>query len=123
MEQRGLTQTKLADTLDVRESTVSTWMTQGSLPNGQLMAQLPGALGVSGHWLLTGQGHMLNGIVDGDPRRYAEALRKGALMTLNRFRDMLNEVERQWNQVSEDDLVAALVGKPAPEEATPPWNR
>ena len=55
----GLTQQQLADALDIRAASVSAWMqTDGPLPRGTQLVRMPELLGVSGHWLLTGQGPM-----------------------------------------------------------------
>ena len=47
-----------------RPGTLSTWLVDGpdfAIPRGQQMLRLPGVLGVSGHWLLTGEGPMRGG--------------------------------------------------------------
>jgi hypothetical protein len=48
-------QSSLAIRLGVREATISAWIADDALPEGKLMVQLPTLLGVSGHWLLTGE--------------------------------------------------------------------
>lgn len=120
MHARGLSQAELSRRLEVTESTVSTWFRTQAMPSGELMSKLPAALRVSGHWLLTGDGHKLGGVVEGDPGRYARAVRKGALMALAQWRDNLNAAERYWNAISEDELVTVLA---SPEQGTPPWAR
>lgn len=45
----------LAKALGVPHATALKWRT-GSVPGGDLLAKLPEVLGVSGHWLLTGEG-------------------------------------------------------------------
>lgn len=59
---RGLSQNGLADRLSeggtrVYASAVGGWL-KGALPSGETMLRLPSALGVDGHWLLTGEGQM-----------------------------------------------------------------
>jgi len=47
-----------------RPGTLSTWLVGGpdfAMPRGQQLLRLPGVLGVSGHWLLTGEGPMRGG--------------------------------------------------------------
>ena len=47
-----------------RPGTLSTWLMDGpdfAIPRGQQLLRLPGVLGVSGHWLLTGEGPMRGG--------------------------------------------------------------
>jgi hypothetical protein len=51
-----MTQADLARDLGVGVATVSEWFTRGRVPNGDVMLRLPSTLGVSGHWLLTGEG-------------------------------------------------------------------
>lgn len=46
----------LARALDIGAATISEWFGKGSLPSAAVLQRLPGALGVSGHWLLTGTG-------------------------------------------------------------------
>ncbi len=41
-----------------RPGTLSTWLVDGpdfAIPRGQQLLRLPGVLGISGHWLLTGE--------------------------------------------------------------------
>lgn len=56
LERAGHDQRWLANTLGVREGTVSAWVSGPTLPEGKVMVKLPELLGVSGHWLLTGEG-------------------------------------------------------------------
>ncbi len=47
-----------------RPGTLSAWIGDGpdfAIPRGQQLLRLPGILGVSGHWLLTGEGPMRGG--------------------------------------------------------------
>lgn len=57
---RGMTQSELARTIGVRQATISQWFSSESpaQPKAEQMIKLPGALGVNGHWLLTGEGTM-----------------------------------------------------------------
>lgn len=52
----GLTHERLAEILDVREATISEWANGRRSPRLEHLERLPAVLGVSGHWLLTGQG-------------------------------------------------------------------
>ena len=56
LDDRGMSQADLARGLGVGVATVSEWFTRGRVPNGDVMLRLPSTLGVSGHWLLTGEG-------------------------------------------------------------------
>lgn len=57
-EARGLDQKGLADAAGVSQANVSRWLAGKALPGADVLVRLPEALGVSGHWLLTGQGPM-----------------------------------------------------------------
>jgi len=56
LDDRGMSQADLARELAVGVATVSEWFTRGRVPNGDVLLRLPHALGVNGHWLLTGEG-------------------------------------------------------------------
>ena len=69
----GLNPNQLAERMSQRgdrvyASVVGSWL-KGSMPGGEYMLRLPGALGVDGHWLLTGEGTM-----ERRPTSEAEAL-------------------------------------------------
>lgn len=49
----------LADRIEASRNAVGQWERDETLPDGKSMVQLPGVLGISGHWLLTGEGDML----------------------------------------------------------------
>jgi transcriptional regulator with XRE-family HTH domain len=60
---RGVTQTELARRMGTRQSTISDWLAEPGakrtkLPSLEYVLQLPEALDVDGHWLLTGEGGM-----------------------------------------------------------------
>lgn len=61
-QRSGLTNADIARALDAAESSVGVWFNpeKMSLPEGIKMLQLPQIFGVSGHWLLTGEGGMTN---------------------------------------------------------------
>lgn len=52
---RGLTQKAVADLLETGQGTVQPWFKGEKLPSAEMMLRLPAALGVSGHYLLTGE--------------------------------------------------------------------
>ena len=58
-EQLGITKNELARRVQAAGPTVIEWFTKGALPDGEKLARLPEALGVNGHWLLTGDGPVL----------------------------------------------------------------
>lgn len=115
MELRGLNQSGLADLLGVRIATVSNWFTRDRVPMGDVVIRMPDALGVNGHWLLTGEG----------PKE-----RKPAAPDLTR--EALQQIRRLVDSVLEDGVVPDLVmgdrghvelspeemAEPGPEEET-----
>lgn len=52
------TQAKLAASIGVSQGSVSRYL-NGEWPSAETLLRLPEALGVSGHWLLTGKGPMI----------------------------------------------------------------
>ena len=79
LHRKGLSQRALAEALGGEEraasgSAVNAWFVHGKLPEGKYMLKLPGLLGVSGHWLLTGEGPMEP--KPGEIDSYAEGLRE-----------------------------------------------
>lgn len=55
MKRLGLDQTALGRLIGAPQQVVSSWMRDEALPAGKSMVRLPAALGLSGHWLLTGE--------------------------------------------------------------------
>lgn len=54
-----LSQEALGEAVNVHRNTVAGWEgPAATMPDGDAMVQLPAALRVSGHWLLTGEGDM-----------------------------------------------------------------
>lgn len=63
-ERWGGTQAELAEKVGAAKGTVSDWFNRRKdavVPDGERMAKLPTVLGVSGHWLLTGEGASVPG--------------------------------------------------------------
>jgi len=52
----GIGPWRLAQLLGASPATTHAWFRRRSLPGGRHMIRLPKILGVSGHWLLTGEG-------------------------------------------------------------------
>lgn len=52
---RGWTLKQLAEAIKVDTGAVSRWLAGDRVPGGEWLMKLPGALRVSGHWLLTGE--------------------------------------------------------------------
>lgn len=55
----GKGQNELGREIEASNSIVSDWLdeTTDTLPGGAFLIRLPKALGIDGHWFLTGQGH------------------------------------------------------------------
>lgn len=65
-ERWGGSQSELAAKIGAAKGTVSDWFNpkkepEAIVPDGERMAKLPSVLGVSGHWLLTGEGPSVPG--------------------------------------------------------------
>lgn len=60
MRKRGVNQSELARRLHVKPGTVNQWFRgkRPAQPKAEQLAGIPNALGISGHWLLTGDGTM-----------------------------------------------------------------
>ena len=91
LDDRGMTQADLARELAVGVATVSEWFTRGRVPNGDVMLRLPRAVGVDGHWLLTGQGPREREDATGD-----DPYLQGARDAMSRMRSSLDDVERRF---------------------------
>lgn len=55
MKKKDLSQERLGELIGAEQGVVQRWVRNKTLPEGKYMVQLPGALGLSGHYLLTGQ--------------------------------------------------------------------
>lgn len=90
---RGIRKGELARLLDVSPGTVSEWFTQGLLPTSETMLQLPSALRVDGHWLLTGQGTA--DTVERAPNEFVNQGARLAMLELHQTIDlMVAELDR-----------------------------
>lgn len=60
IEASPLSRPEIADELGTAAPRLSEWASEGGtrMPGFHFLAKLPGVLGVSGHWLLTGEGSM-----------------------------------------------------------------
>lgn len=95
LDDREMSQADLARDVGVGVATVSEWFTRGRVPNGDVMLRLPGALKVSGHWLLTGEGpRELELSPAGDPYL------RGANDAVERMAQCLGEVARRYGAAS-----------------------
>ena len=105
----GLSQKALADVIGGDQPTVQRWLVDGgSLPAGKYLVQLPGALKVSGHWLLTGKGPMAPPTA-GETAVFERGVGEGRRDAARRMAQTLAELVAR--ESAEDvDVVAALEG-------------
>lgn len=72
LERSPYNQTTLAKHLETTSQVVNKWLRQGVTPEGRYLLALPDLLGVSGHWLLTGEGEMVPAPLGERERAYLE---------------------------------------------------
>jgi len=90
LQAAGITKAELARLLAKSPSAISEWWTKQAMPEGETILRLPEALGVSGHWLLTGEGPMERPRADGE-----DPYRQGAEMAIDTlFQRMVEIAER-----------------------------
>jgi transcriptional regulator with XRE-family HTH domain len=106
-----MSQADLARELGVGMATVSEWFTRGRVPNGDVMLRIPGALGISGHWLLTGEGPRDLAHPDG-----TDPYRRGVQDTLAYMSRCMDAAGERFG--AEDVPGSSTAGLPTP--ATPP---
>ncbi len=87
-----LSQRELADRLGCNASTVTEWFARGSMPKGHILMYLPRILGVSGTWLLSGDG----------PHEAAEHKAGTSSAYLGGAREVLAQVEASLQAVRRD---------------------
>lgn len=103
LRETTLTQAEIADQVGVSQASVSEWRRGVSLPSAEKLAQLTMVLGVSGHWLLTGEGPVEPAGASPDIERVRSETE--SLMKL-RFSEMLRlMVERLGTEDSLDALL------------------
>lgn len=97
-ERSGLNQEELARRCGASKAAVSDWFSprKDVVPDGEKMARLPAALGISGHFLLTGEGASVPG-GDGSLKR---AERAGAQEVLTVLGHTLEDLRQTY---AEDD--------------------
>lgn len=92
LDQSGISQNELARRTGQSSQGISDWFSKGALPGGEALIRLPQALGVSGHWLITGEGSM----VPGTDRGMERAFGMGALAALEDVRSAVESVLARW---------------------------
>lgn len=97
---KRLTQAAFAERVGVSQSRVSDWLADKQLPDGRHMVEIPKVLGVSGHWLLLGEGNSSPPSTAPDVEL---ARLEGYLLAVARFRDALHEIAAHAPAGSDDD--------------------
>lgn len=83
---QGMTQTRLARAVGVRQGSISAWLNGEYMPKGKFIALLANALGVSATYLVTGR--------HGDqPPTNASLFREGALAALSAAQERLTSLD------------------------------
>ena len=63
LDQKNITQSELARTLGIRQSTISTWKQKFNEPEAELLEPISKALNISLEWLITGIENVVPGTV------------------------------------------------------------
>lgn len=98
-DESGLGQSVLAKAVGVSQSQISEWR-DGTIPRGEALLRLPAALGVNGHWLLTGNGPKREAASD-----LASGVREGFALAVLEMRGALDRLAR--SPISPDAVEAA----------------
>ena len=99
MDASGLEYQAIARAAGVnRPGTGSAWL-RDSIPGGRALLRLPHILGVSGHWLLTGDGPMRPGADDVEADAY------------RRIAAIVRELDATAPATASDEVLAALDGQ------------
>lgn len=60
LKENKITQTKLAEDLHIRRTTISEWKKNGAIPDGDICLKIANYLNVSVEWLITGEDNTLS---------------------------------------------------------------
>ena len=103
-------QNEIAREVGASNSVASDWFDEGNetLPGGKFLMRLPLAMGVSGHWLLTGQGHWYPAPTSGrKDLLFMEGMEVGARGVIARQRASLAEAEAELARALESTAARA----------------
>jgi hypothetical protein len=111
----GRPQSWLANQLGVAQGVVQPWLADGKPIHAKYLARLPAILGVSGHWLLTGQGAPAEIPVDSVYEAGRQQGRREMWSELSR------EISATLSEVAGDDTGAdAVILDQVPKGLLPP---
>lgn len=91
----GISDREFGARVDASPSSVSSWFTLGRLPDAETLMRIPGALGLNGHWLLTGEGPRYLIRVDEEAEALVQRGREEVLAELEEFLAARREGVRQ----------------------------
>ena len=98
----GKGQNEVAREVGASQSVASDWFDQATetLPGGKFLVRLPGALGVNGHWLLTGEGHWHPQPASGrKDLLLIQGIEIGARSSIAEIRKAIQAIEKQTDKV------------------------
>ena len=101
----GKGQNEVAREVGASQSVASDWFDQATetLPGGKFLVRLPGALGVNGHWLLTGEGHWHPAPASGRKDvLLVQGIEIGARSSIAEIRKAIQAIERQMEKLARD---------------------
>ena len=101
----GKGQNEVAREVGASQSVASDWFDQetDTLPGGKFLVRLPGALGVNGHWLLTGEGHWHPQPASGrKDLLLIQGIEIGARSSIAEIRKAIQAIEKQTDKVVKD---------------------
>jgi len=102
LDDHGMSQRQLAEKLNTRESTVSSWKQGRAYPGGALMQALPRVLGVNAEWLNYGKGHPF--VADHRDDYFIRGKFDGQYLVITELRKILHAMEQRYR----DEERAAL---------------
>jgi transcriptional regulator with XRE-family HTH domain len=108
LERAGIGQAELAKSVGTGQGTVSAWLAthRPDVPTARFFLELPAALDVSGHWLLTGEGPMAPPTAsEGDT--YRRGVEEGLRQARVRVAEALRPAPTGSDEVAEDRAAIA----------------
>jgi len=111
---RGITKVELAKRTQQSNQGVYDWFNKGNMPGGDALIRLPDALGVSAHWLITGEGPMTPERGGGMERAFG----MGGIAAIDEMQHALSKVRERWSHDASSSArggAASVVALPTEE--------